>query len=75
MLTGDSRKAADYFDGQVGISEVCAVLLPEEKVKQIDRLQSDGWDVCMIGSLSEDIAGTVICYPLNKANGSLVIYE
>ena len=35
LLTGDHQKAADYFAQQVGISEVRAELLPEEKVKSI----------------------------------------
>lgn len=49
LLTGDNRKTADYFAGKVGISEVCAELLPEEKVKNIEKLQNDGRMVCMIG--------------------------
>lgn len=48
LLTGDNRKTADYFAGQVGISEVRADLLPEEKVSNIVELQKNG-TVCMIG--------------------------
>lgn len=48
LLTGDNRKTADYFAGQVGISEVRADLLPEEKVSNIIQLQKNG-TVCMIG--------------------------
>ncbi len=48
LLTGDNRKTADYFAGQVGISEVRADLLPEEKVLNIAQLQKNG-TVCMIG--------------------------
>ncbi|MCM1062595.1 MAG: cation-translocating P-type ATPase [Eubacterium sp.] len=48
LLTGDNRKTADYFAKQVGISEVRAELLPEEKVSNIVRLQENG-TVCMIG--------------------------
>ena len=43
-----NRKTADYFAGQVGISEVRADLLPEEKVSNIVELQKNG-TVCMIG--------------------------
>ena len=49
LLTGDHQKAADYFAQQVGISEVRAELLPEEKVKSIAALQADHHTVCMIG--------------------------
>lgn len=49
LLTGDSRKTAAYFAGQVGITEVRAELLPEEKVGSIEELRSAGSRVCMIG--------------------------
>ena len=49
LLTGDNRKTADYFAGQVGIKQVRAQLLPEEKVNSIRAIQSEGKDVCMIG--------------------------
>ncbi len=49
LLTGDNKKTADYFAGQVGISEVRAELLPEEKVQNIEELQRENHKVCMIG--------------------------
>lgn len=49
LLTGDNAKAASYFARQVGISEVRAELLPEEKVGNIVQLQDAGKIVCMIG--------------------------
>ncbi len=49
MLTGDNKKTADYFAGQIGITEVHAELLPEEKVQSIEKLQTDKRLVCMIG--------------------------
>ena len=49
LLTGDNAKAARYFAKQVGISEVRAELLPEEKVGNIVQLQDAGKMVCMIG--------------------------
>ena len=49
LLTGDNRKTADYFAKQVGISEVRAQLLPEEKVGSIEALRESGRKVCMIG--------------------------
>lgn len=49
LLTGDHKKNADYFAKQVGISEVRAELLPEEKVQNIEALREAGRKVCMIG--------------------------
>lgn len=49
LLTGDNQKTADYFVRQVGIRQVRAQLLPEEKVSNITAIQNEGKDVCMIG--------------------------
>lgn len=49
LLTGDHRQTAEHFARQVGISEVRAELLPEEKVRNIEALQAEGRTVCMIG--------------------------
>lgn len=49
LLTGDHQRPADYFARQVGISEVRAELLPEEKVQAIEALQREHRNVCMIG--------------------------
>ena len=48
LLTGDNIKAAKYFADKVGITEVRADLLPEQKVENIDILKKSG-TVCMIG--------------------------
>ena len=49
LLTGDNEKTANYFAEQVGISEVRAELLSEEKVQNIEELQRENHKVCMIG--------------------------
>ena len=49
LLTGDNRQTAAYFAGLVGISEVNAELLPEDKVRRIEELEQVGRSVCMIG--------------------------
>lgn len=49
LLTGDNEAAAASFARQVGIDEVCAKLLPEEKVAHIKNLQEQGRKVLMIG--------------------------
>ena len=49
LLTGDHRQTAEYFAKQVGITDVHAGLLPEQKVSEIAALQEAGKTVCMIG--------------------------
>lgn len=49
LLTGDNREAAGYFAKQAGIEQVHGSLLPEEKVRNIEKLQEEGHKVCMIG--------------------------
>lgn len=49
LLTGDHNKTAAYFAQQAGISEIRAELLPEEKVRSIEKLQAENHTVCMIG--------------------------
>lgn len=49
LLTGDNRKAADYLASKIGIKEVRAELLPEEKVLNIEAMRKAGHRVCMIG--------------------------
>ena len=48
LLTGDHQEAASYLAGRLGISEVRADLLPEEKVNMINDLKESSI-VCMIG--------------------------
>lgn len=49
LLTGDNKKAAEYFAKQVGIVEVKSELLPQEKMEYIHKIQKEGHIVCMIG--------------------------
>ena len=48
LLTGDNPKAAAFFAGKAGISDVHAGLLPEQKVEELAVLQKTG-RVCMVG--------------------------
>ena len=48
LLTGDHETAARHFAARLGIGEVRAELLPEEKVENIRVLQRSG-PVCMVG--------------------------
>jgi Zn2+/Cd2+-exporting ATPase len=49
MLTGDDRKTAQAIADEVGITEVYAELLPEDKLRIIRQLQSEGHKVAMVG--------------------------
>ena len=49
LLTGDNQKTAAYFAQQVGIEEIHAELLPEQKVESIITMQKSGDMVCMVG--------------------------
>ena len=49
LLTGDNDAVARQIAGQVGIDEVIAEVLPQEKVDVVARLQADGKVVAMVG--------------------------
>lgn len=49
MLTGDSKSAAEKIAQQLGITEVHAQVLPEEKHSHIEQLKSEGRCVIMVG--------------------------
>jgi Cu+-exporting ATPase len=49
MLTGDNLMAAKYMAKQVGIDEVIAEVLPQDKANKIKELQADGRHVVMAG--------------------------
>jgi Cu+-exporting ATPase len=49
MLSGDSRKTAEAVGRQLGIEEVIAEVLPEQKVDTIKTLQGRGRVVAMAG--------------------------
>ena len=49
MLSGDSRKTAEAVGRQLGIDEVIAEVLPEQKVDKIKALQAAGRVVAMAG--------------------------
>ncbi len=49
MLTGDNEKTAKAVQKQVGVSRVVAEVFPQDKEKEIRRLQEAGKKVAMVG--------------------------
>ncbi|KAA0242873.1 MAG: copper-translocating P-type ATPase [Candidatus Brocadia sp. AMX2] len=49
MITGDNQRTAQAVARQVGIDEVIAEAMPDEKVTQVRKLQAQGYRVAMVG--------------------------
>ncbi|WP_432012954.1 heavy metal translocating P-type ATPase [Streptomyces cucumeris] len=56
LLTGDNRLVAESVAREIGVEEVIADVLPEEKVDVVKRLQGEGRTVAMVGDGVNDAA-------------------
>ena len=58
MLTGDNRTTAEAIARRLGISEIEAEVLPDQKAKVVEKLRREGGKVAMAGDGVNDAPGT-----------------
>jgi Cu+-exporting ATPase len=59
LLTGDHASAAAHVAAQVGIDEVVAEVMPQDKAGVVGRLRAEGRTVAMVGDGVNDAAALV----------------
>ncbi len=70
MLSGDKQAVVDKIAGQLGLDKAFGGLLPEDKVKEVERLKSEGRLVAFIGDGVND-APVITVADVGMAMGGL----
>ncbi len=70
MLSGDKQAVVDKIAGQLGLDKAYGGLLPEDKVKEVERLQKEGKLVAFIGDGVND-APVITIADVGMAMGGL----
>ena len=59
LLTGDHKAAAQHIGAEVGVDQIIAEVLPEEKAGVVQKLQAEGRKVMMVGDGINDAPALV----------------
>jgi Cd2+/Zn2+-exporting ATPase len=76
MLTGDNRGTAEAVGDEVGIKEIYAELLPEQKVEAIRTMKSESGSVVMVGDGINDapaLASSTIGIAMGAAGSDIAL--
>jgi heavy metal translocating P-type ATPase len=76
LLTGDNQRAAARLAGQVGIGDVRAGLLPQDKVEAVNDLQARGARVLLVGDGINDapaLAAAATGVAMGRAGSDLAL--
>lgn len=76
LITGDNEQTAKHVGKELGIREIMAEVMPEDKAREVERLQKEGKMVAMVGDgINDAPALTTADIGIAVASGSDVAIE